>query len=293
MNIECVAPIGDQCGEAACWVPDEAALYWTDVNRFLVHRLNPVTGDVRTWHFDEPCVALFRTDKPGLLLLGIGSKLIRWWPVTDKREDHGFALSDWPTARLNDGRPGPNGEVWLGTMQNNVAADGTPGVVDQDMGVLFKITDGLVQSVKSGIGISNTVCFSPDHKHFYFGDSPRNVIWRFDYDMATGTVGNETEFFAGFDRGAPDGSTIDAEGYLWNCRFDGGCVVRIAPDGSVDRVVEMPVSNLTTCEFGGVDLATLYITSAAMMTTGYERLAGSLFACRPGVAGAAPLSVTL
>lgn len=285
--------MGDQCGEAATWVPNEGALYWTDVNRFLVHRLEPGSGAVRTWHFDEPCVALYRTDVPGTLLLAIASKIIRWQPETDTREDFGFALADWPNARLNDGRPGPCGEIWIGSMANNVAPDGTPGEVVGDKGVLMRLNGTEAETFKTDIGISNTVCFSPDGRYFYFGDTPRNTIWRYDYDATSQSISNETVFFEGFDRGVPDGSTIDAGGYLWNCRFDGGCVVRIAPDGSVDRILEMPVSNITTCEFGGTNLDTLYITTAAMMTEGYERLAGSLFAHRPGVRGATPHSVKL
>lgn len=82
---------------------------------------------------------------------------------------------------------------------------------------------------------------------------------------------------------------MDSEGYLWNCRFGGGCVVRVAPDGEIDRVIEMPVRNITTCTFGGPDLTTLYVTTAAAdrVDGGAEtdRLAGSLFAIETGIPG--------
>lgn len=90
---------------------------------------------------------------------------------------------------------------------------------------------------------------------------------------------------AGFGRGYPDGSAIDSEGFIWNCRFGGGCIVRIAPDGSIDRVIEMPVTNPTTATFGGDDLKTLFVTSAEIDAPDSERLAGSLFAVRSSVAG--------
>ena len=78
------------------------------------------------------------------------------------------------------------------------------------------------------------------------------MIWSYDYDRARGAIPNEVRvFFADFDRGLPDGSTMDSDGYLWNCRYYGGCIVRVAPDRTVDRVVEMPVKNITTCTFGG------------------------------------------
>jgi sugar lactone lactonase YvrE len=112
----------------------------------------------------------------------------------------------------------------------------------------------------------------------YFADTLNNTIYHSDYDLATGAMSGEKSFFADFSRGLPDGSTMDVEGYLWNCRFFGGCVVRIAPDGSVDTVVEMPVSNVTTCAFGGSDGSTLYVTTASLAAPASERLAGSLFA---------------
>lgn len=293
-DLQCVAPAGDQCGEAATWVPEEKALYWTDVNRFLIHRMRIPSRAVETWQFEEPCVALFLTNIEGVLLVALGSRIIRWQPSNDQRTDFGFRLSEWPEVRLNDGRPGPGGEVWIGSMANNVAKDGTPGSVVGELGTLVRISpDGRAMTMKDGIGISNTVCFSPDQRYLYFGDTPRNVIWRYDYDPATQSIANETPYFEGFERGLPDGSTVDAQGYLWNCRFGGGCLVRVAPNGRVDRILEMPVANITTCEFGGGDLSTLYITTAAMMTDRYERLAGSLFAFRAPVGGVTPLRVGL
>jgi sugar lactone lactonase YvrE len=115
-------------------------------------------------------------------------------------------------------------------------------------------------------------------------------IYAFDFDLAAGTLERRREF-AQHPRGLPDGSAIDAEGFLWNCRWGGGCVIRFDPDGEVDRVVELPVDNVTSCAFGGPDLGTLYITTAC---TGLSEAAlartpqaGGLFACRPGVRGIA------
>jgi sugar lactone lactonase YvrE len=138
---------------------------------------------------------------------------------------------------------------------------------------------------RSDIGIANTLAWSPDCRHFYFGDSLANTIWRFDYDPETGNISNEAPFLTDFHRGLPDGSTVDEEGYLWNCRFYGGCIVRVAPDGKIDRIIEMPVRNITSCTFGGADRTTLYITTAAVDTAAVERLAGGLYALRTSVPG--------
>ena len=137
------------------------------------------------------------------------------------------------------------------------------------------------------VGISNTLAWSPDGRRFYFGDSLANTIWTYDYDRATGAIANERVFFANFERGLPDGSAMDAEGYLWNCRYYGGCIVRVAPDGKIDRVIDMPVKNITTCTFGGADLKTLFVTTASADAPPGDRLAGGLYAIKCEVRGQA------
>jgi sugar lactone lactonase YvrE len=171
-------------------------------------------------------------------------------------------------------------------MRNNVNPDGSSREAGGKGGILHRIDpDASVTIHKRDIGISNTLAWSPDRRRFYFGDSLANTIWSYDYDCDTGTIQNEAAFFAGFDRGLPDGSTVDAEGYLWNCRYDGGCIVRVSPEGKIDRVIEMPVRNTTTCTFGGADLKTLFVTTASVDAAPGERLAGGLFAIQCEVSG--------
>jgi sugar lactone lactonase YvrE len=287
---ECVVPAGDHCGEAVLWVDGAQAIFWTDVNRFLVHRFVPSTRETKTWMFDQPCVSLAITDRPGTLLLGLGSGVFPWMPETGHLGEAIFQLEGWPATRMNDGRPGPGGELWIGSMANNVGPNGAQGQCEGFGGDLFRLRAGDGPRIfRRDIGISNTVCFSPCGNTLYFGDSKRNTIWRYSYDQRTQEISNETVFFEGFERGGPDGSAIDREGYLWNCRFGGGCIVRIAPDGSVDRIVEMPVSNVTTCDFGGADRKTLFITTASIELDHHERFAGGLFALRTDTQGMAPL----
>ncbi len=171
-------------------------------------------------------------------------------------------------------------------MRNNVNPDGSSGEAGGRDGILYRVNpDGGVTVHRQDIGISNTLAWSPDRQRFYFGDSLANVIWAYDFDPVTSTLTNEVPFFKDFERGLPDGSTVDAEGYLWNCRYGGGCVVRVAPDGKIDRVVEMPVNNITTCTFGGSELKTLYVTTAAAQAAPGERLAGGLFTVECEVRG--------
>lgn len=285
-TIDCIVPAGDLCGEGLIWSEDEQALYWTDINRFLVHRYDTVGKVTKSWLFDQPVVALSLSTDPNRMLVALGSKLIWWWPVTDQRVDHGFCLPDSPRLRLNDGRADPLGNFWIGSMVNNVSSEGENVETVGSEGALYRIApDGEVTTWMHGIGISNTLCWSPDRRFFYTGDTVANKLYRFAFDAVTGSLSDRTDWFCNHPRGLPDGSAMDAEGHIWNCRFFGKAVIRIGPDGVVDKVIEMPVTNVTTAAFGGPGLQTLYVTSASLLKGDDERLAGSLWAIKVSARG--------
>ena len=124
----------------------------------------------------------------------------------------------------------------------------------------------------------------------YFTDMPSRKIEAFDYDIATGTVCNRRLFAdLGNEAGLADGSTVDAEGYLWNAQWGGGKIVRYSPQGAVDREIFLPVENPTCLTFGGAELDILFVTTAWFGLDEERRRkqphAGSLFALRPGVRG--------
>jgi L-arabinonolactonase len=121
-----------------------------------------------------------------------------------------------------------------------------------------------VTQVDSGIICSNGPCWSPDDKIFYFADTFQEEIWAYDYDVDNGTVSSRRVFArTDKDLGVADGSTVDAEGFLWNAQLISGDLVRYAPDGSVDRRISMPVKNITSVTFGGDKLDDIYVTSMA------------------------------
>jgi sugar lactone lactonase YvrE len=105
----CAAPTGDVCGEGAVWHAAHDAVYWTDINRFLIHRFTPANQSVRTWFFDEPVTALALTDRTEALAVGLGSRVILWEPATDTRQEPLFWLEGWPAVRRNDARVDPRG----------------------------------------------------------------------------------------------------------------------------------------------------------------------------------------
>jgi sugar lactone lactonase YvrE len=268
------------------WEQDTQCIYWTDINRFLVHRFALKDCSVKTWFFSEPVTCVMQTSRKDTLALSLGSGIALWKPGSDAAPSPFFALPGWPFVRCNDAAVDPGGALWVGSMRNNVTENGDAIPAGGTDGVLYRVDGtGAAAECRRDVGISNTVLWSPDKSIFYFGDSLRNCIWSYDYDLAGSSIRAERPFFQGFERGVPDGSAMDTEGYVWNCRYGGGCIVRIAPDRTIDRVIDLPVSRPTNCTFGGPHGNVLYITSASPEPGHWERFGGCLFTLETNVTG--------
>jgi len=184
--------------------------------------------------------------------------------------------------RFNDGKPDPWGNFWAGTC--TLADEGPPCS-------LYKLSpDGAVTELFGDIGLSNGLDWSDDRKTFYFADSHAGVDV-FGTDPDTGTLGTRRRFVE-VSGGLPDGLTLDVEGGLWLAVWGSGELRRYLPDGRVDVVVSLPVTQVTSAAFGGADLSTLYITTAGENFTPADLAAqphaGDIFACTPGVSGRPP-----
>jgi sugar lactone lactonase YvrE len=184
--------------------------------------------------------------------------------------------------RFNDGRCDRRGRFWVGTLHE---------ARHPETASLYRFeSDGRSTEMVAGVTVSNGIAWSLDNRIMYFADSWTRTIFRFDFDLDSGTLHNQ-RIFVQLPEGAgsPDGATVDAEGFLWSATYDGGCVTRYAPDGSTDRVIKMPVQRPTSCAFGGEDLSILYVTSASLGLTEKQRLdaplAGGLFGIDAGVTG--------
>ena len=191
--------------------------------------------------------------------------------------------------RSNDGASDIKGRFWFGTMQNNLDEEGQDIHITKNSGSLYRLnTDLTLDKIESNLGIPNTFIWNPDNTKFYFTDSMEGIIYSYDFNEKSGEITNKTNF-AIFNRGVPDGSTMDNEGFVWNCRWGGSCVVRFDPLGRVDRVLEVPIANVTNCVFGGKDLKTLFITTARQgLSKEYvtkNPYAGSLFAIDLSIKG--------
>jgi sugar lactone lactonase YvrE len=280
-RLECLFDCKHELGEGPIWNPDDGRLWWTDIRGPALHAIEPTTGAHRSWPMSA-MLGSFALAREGELLLALGTRLAWFRPEALELETIVDLEPDRPGNRLNDGRCDRHGRFWVGTMQDGGRAA---------TGSLYRFGGDLVPvRARTGIGIPNSLAFSPDGATMYFADTLHGAILAFDYDPASGEPAKE-RVLATLESapGRPDGSTVDAEGCLWNARYGGGCVVRYTPDGRVDRLIELPVSQVTCCAFGGPGLETLFITTAAQFLTGEKRraepLAGGLFAVPAGVRG--------
>ena len=270
-------------GESPVWSPGEAALYWVDINNPTVHRLDPATGERKRWLIETE-IGSIGLAGPGRLVAGLRTGLhyvdLETGGIEKICDPEGEGRFN--QNRMNDGKVDRAGRFWVGTMND-------PGHKPQ--GTLWRIgADGKAEPTMGDIRIPNALCWSPDSRTMYFTDSYSHQIWAFDFDLEAGTFGNKRVFAAiPEEDGVPDGATVDEEGFVWCAHMFGGRVSRFAPDGTVDRTIALPVPQVTSCAFGGPELATLYVTTASLRmdraALSAEPLAGALFAADPGVRG--------
>jgi sugar lactone lactonase YvrE len=278
----CVLPARAQLGECPIWSPAEGRLYWVDIDGRAVHRFDTETGadEVRAMAGRPTAIAL--TQETGRLLVAVELELgFLDWPTG--------TWTDWITLepdnggnRLNDGRCDPAGRFWVGSMFEPTAADRSTGILHRVGG------DGTVADIRSGIGISNGLAFSPDGRTMYFADTSRRTVWAYDFDPDDGHPSNE-RVFVDFSTlpGKPDGACVDADGGYWIACVYGWAVARVMPDGRVDRLIEVPVEKPSMPAFGGSDMSTVFVTSIRRGVDGHPKQpeAGSLFAFDAGVRG--------
>jgi L-arabinonolactonase len=262
-------------GEGPLWDTAEGALYGVDVQGRRIWRHRPGRAEFETWATPDVVSSLAIREGGGAVVT-----LAKGFYAFDFENGHcepiGEPLEGGIDTRFNDGKVDRQGRFVAGTMHNRIG---------EPLGAIYCLgTDGDLTKLDAGFICSNGPCWSPDGRTFYFSDSIRGQIYAYDYTPATGVIASRrvlVDFRAlGIDC-APDGCTVDSEGYLWSALCLAGRIARIAPDGTVDRMIEMPVKNVTSVMFGGEKLDTLYVTSLSIPLRGRppkEPEAGALFA---------------
>jgi sugar lactone lactonase YvrE len=279
-QVELVLDARAELAEGPCWLADRERLLWVDIVTGRVHLLDPATGADRFVEVGQPVGAAVPADD-GRLVLAVRDG----FAMLDLDSGRVDALLDVEREltgnRMNDGKCDSAGRFWAGTM----ALDLRPGA-----GSLYRLgPGGAVERVVQDVTISNGLGWSLDDRRMYYIDTPTRRVDVFDFDPAAGTIGNRRPFAAIQGAGSPDGLAVDAEGGLWVAVWGGGRVEHYLPDGALAGSVRLPVSEVSSCCFGGPELRDLYITTAWQSLPAERRaaepLAGGLFRCRPGVAG--------
>ena len=274
-----------ELGEGVLWCERTGRVFWTDIHAARLHALDPVSGTHSEWEMPERLACFAFTDDVDVLLVGLASRLAFFNLATREVTPLLAVEAALPLTRLNDGRCDRQGRFVFGTLDESAPK--------QAVGGFYRLNHDLTleRLPLPDVAISNSICFSRDGASMYFCDSMDGVIYRWDgYGAWTGgsdaavptvfaDVGAESNGVA-----SPDGATIDADGYLWNAQWGAARVVRYAPDGAIERILALPVSQPSCVSIGGPALDTLYATTAHESMTPLqlagEPLAGGLFHTR-------------
>ncbi len=281
MIIRILGDLRDGVGESPFWNPKDGKVWSVDITGKALIARDLESGETTKFETDDlPTALALGTD--GVAIVSFAKGVARWrdgktGPLTCAETD--------PAMRLNEGACDPSGRMWVASMENNLTDDLQPREQTRACGRLFRIdADGAVPVTEPEFGIPNTMVWSPERDRFYLGDSLRNTIWVWDYDDATGEISNRRIHVSG-GPGVPDGSCMDAEGFLWTARFGAGRVIRYDPTGKPDREILLPAQNPTATTFAGADMSTLIVTSARFAMEHPADADGAMMAIETDVTG--------
>ena len=243
-------------GECPLWHREQNNLYWVDIDGRSVQRWDPSTGAASVRNLPGRPGSVAFTADPDVLLVALEHELswLRW--STEALIPWLELEAEGTGNRLNDGRTDPAGRLIVGSMYESTSDRRTAGLLHQIE------ADGTVSRLRSDIGVTNGNAFDAAGTRAYFADSFTDLVLVWDYDLATGERHNERVFFDyGPIPGSPDGACVDADGCYWSASVNGWAIVRITPDGELDRRIVVPVERPTMPCFGGPGLNTLFVTS--------------------------------
>ena len=277
-KVEQIFKCNNILGEGITYSNLDENLFWLDIsNKSKLYKLNLSSN--KNFVYDLPEIVTATSIKSTNELVLTSNNGINLFNTKTNIFKKQIGLEDNQLqTRSNDGASDALGRLWFGTMQNNFDINGNSIPITRNMGKLYKVDiNKQVTVMEDDLGIPNTFVWSPDNSKFYFTDTLTGTIKSYDFNLQTGTLTNKQNFI-NIDRGLPDGSTIDTDGCIWNCRWGGSCIVRFTPNGKIDQFIEMPVQNVTNCVFGGSDMKTLFITTASNEDDGRTDMDGDLFA---------------
>lgn len=256
MNIETLCDIRCHLGEGPVWDVEEQALYWADSLGPTVFRYDWAAGTTRRWNLPGEAVGSLAVRRGGGLILAMDVGLHTFDLTTGTCETIAEPFAGVADTMFNDGKVDPAGRFVAGGVNGSVGSDREP----QPICPMFCLdVDLSVKPVLEGFACFNGPCFSPDGRTFYVtGRGDMRDIEAISYDLDSGTLGAERVLIGGIN---PDGATVDADGFVWSAQWDDGCVLRISPDGGIDRRLELPGHVASSVMFGGPELDILFVTT--------------------------------
>lgn len=266
-------------GEGPLWHAEEQHLYWVDILGKTIDRFKPETREQESFAVDSE-VGVIALRKGGGFVTAGANGFGFWEPGQEKIETINDPEADQPDSRFNDGKVDRKGRFWAGTMTHAGAVS-----------ALYRLdTDLSIHTMETGLTISNGMDWRPDNQVMYLVDSLRYVIYAYDFDLESGEVSNRRVFVQlTKSYGIPDGLTVDREGCVWCAIYGGSRVTRFSPEGKILTEISLPVSQPTSCAFGGKDMNELFITSAweglSEEARKLEPEAGDLFVIKTDVQG--------
>jgi len=275
-------------GEGIIWDAASASVWWTDIDGSKLYRYQSEDKKLDHWTTPERLGSFALVSDSEFLICGFASGFAYFNPHSGELQWLEKIEQNNPGTRLNDGRADRQGRFWAGSMVES--GDGGAGALyclDQQLQVASKV---------SGLTISNGLCWSPDSTVMYHTDTPSRRIHAYDFDAATGAIANQRCLVCTEKDCFPDGSSVDAEGYIWNAQWGASQVVRYSPEGDVDFVLPLPVSQPTCVAFGGPKLDRLFVTSATQgfdeQTLSAEPEAGNVLVFQTNISGIADARFT-
>ena len=253
-RIEAVVPASDVLGETPLWCGQSGKLWWVDIDRQLHQSFDPLTSRHEIIRHDCRFLGSQALAADGSHILAHDLSLFRRDPANGLSSCF-CGVETGLDNRLNDGRVDARGRLWIGTMDN---------ALHRPNGSLYRVGgDGAVTRMFGDIIVTNGVAFSPDNRTLYFTDTRRYRTWCFDFDLDDGAISNR-KLFADYATSGerPDGACVDIDGGLWTAFFSGSRIARYRPDGRIDTIIPLSVTNPTCVCFGGRDLTTMYVTTA-------------------------------
>jgi sugar lactone lactonase YvrE len=281
-EVTCVLDARAELGECPVWSAAEQALYWVDIRAPALCRLDPATGENRSWPMPRRIGSFgLRAAGGAVVALADGFHLVDL--DTGALMFLAAPAEEVPGTRFNDGKVSPDGRFFAGTMDEER--------LSRPIAALYRLDpDGKPHRVVDGLIVSNGLAWSADGRTMFHSDSKAQVIWTYAYDPQHGSLGERRVLARPSEQiGRPDGGATDVAGFYWSAGISAGVLNRWAPDGRLDRSIPLPCAHPTAPCFGGPDLRTIYVTSlrhdlpAAVLAA--KPLSGGIFAVRVDVPG--------